>query len=140
VAGSLKTTCVLLCAVALFGPGRGPWQADPSCDRAAKAGVPAGSITAVERVEGTPSFCRVAATLTPARDSEIRIEVWLPAAGWNGKLQAVGNGAFSGAIATGAMRAALQRGYAAASLPRSNDGWSRAMRRTRSSRRMRSTA
>ena len=27
-----------------------------------------------------PAFCRVAATLTPANDSEIKIEVWLPAA------------------------------------------------------------
>src|SRR2546430_9303699 len=39
-----------------------------------------------------PAFCRVAATLKPSSDSDIKIEVWLPAsAGWNGKLQAVGN-------------------------------------------------
>ena len=31
-----------------------------------------------------PAFCRVAATLTPVPDSEIKIEVWLPVAGWNG--------------------------------------------------------
>ena len=37
-------------------------------------------------------FCRVAATLTPTSDSDIKIEVWLPASGWNGKFQAVGNG------------------------------------------------
>ena len=28
-----------------------------------------------------PEFCRVAATLTPTRDSDIRIEVWMPAQG-----------------------------------------------------------
>jgi feruloyl esterase len=39
-----------------------------------------------------PEFCRVTATLTPSSDSDIRMEVWLPAAGWNGKFQAVGNG------------------------------------------------
>jgi feruloyl esterase len=39
-----------------------------------------------------PAFCRVAATLTPTKESDIKIEVWLPMAGWNGKLQAVGNG------------------------------------------------
>ena len=43
-----------------------------------------------------PAFCRVAATLKPTRDSDIKIEVWMPASGWNGKFQAVGNGAFSG--------------------------------------------
>jgi feruloyl esterase len=39
----------------------------------------------------------------------------MPAAGWNGKFQAVGNGAFNGAIAYPAMTAALARGYATAS-------------------------
>ena len=62
-----------------------------------------------------PAFCRVAATLKPTSDSDIRIEVWLPASGWNGKFQAVGNGAFSGSIAYPAMGRALARGYAAAS-------------------------
>jgi feruloyl esterase len=62
-----------------------------------------------------PAFCRVAATLKPTSDSDIKIEVWLPASGWNGKFQAVGNGAFSGAIAYPAMGRALARGYAAAS-------------------------
>ena len=30
-----------------------------------------------------PSFCRVAATLKPSSDSDIKIEVWMPATGWN---------------------------------------------------------
>ena len=30
-------------------------------------------------------FCRVAATLTPSSDSDIKVEVWLPTANWNGK-------------------------------------------------------
>jgi hypothetical protein len=30
------------------------------------------------------SFCRVAATLKPSGDSDIKIEVWLPLSGWNG--------------------------------------------------------
>src|SRR5262245_30148099 len=45
-----------------------------------------------------PAFCRVAATLTPTSDSEIRIEVWLPESRWNGKLESVGNGAWAGTI------------------------------------------
>src|SRR6266480_634815 len=45
-----------------------------------------------------PEFCRVAATLTPSSDSDIKVEVWLPTTGWNRKLQVVGNGGWAGAI------------------------------------------
>jgi feruloyl esterase len=69
-----------------------------------------------------PAFCRVAATLKPSADSDIKIEVWLPAAGWNGKFQAVGNGAFSGSIAYPAMAAALARGYATSSTDTGHTG------------------
>ena len=60
-----------------------------------------------------PAFCRVGATLTPAADSEIKIEVWLPVAGWNGKLESVGNGAWAGSIGTADLATALRLGYAA---------------------------
>jgi feruloyl esterase len=63
----------------------------------------------------TPAFCRVSATLSPTRDSDIRIEVWLPKAGWNGRLQGVGNGGFAGTISYSALAAAVRAGYAAAS-------------------------
>ena len=62
-----------------------------------------------------PAFCRVTATLTPSSDSDIKIEVWMPTADWNGKLQAVGNGAFTGSIAYRRLATALDRGYAAGS-------------------------
>src|ERR1700760_3980705 len=60
-----------------------------------------------------PAFCRVAATLKPSSDSEIKMEIWLPAAGWNGKLEANGNGGWTGSIAPATLAAGLQRGYAA---------------------------
>ncbi len=69
---------------------------------------------AARPVTGLPAFCRVAATLRPSPDSDIRIEVWLPASGWNGKLQSVGNGAWAGVIPYPAMGAALAGGYATA--------------------------
>jgi feruloyl esterase len=62
-----------------------------------------------------PAFCRVAVTLTPSSDSDIKAEVWIPAANWNGKFQAVGNGAFNGNINYSAMATALARGYATSS-------------------------
>jgi feruloyl esterase len=45
-----------------------------------------------------PAFCRVTATLTPSSDSDIKVEVWLPVAGWNKKFQAAGNGGWAGSI------------------------------------------
>ena len=62
-----------------------------------------------------PPFCRVAATLKPVPQSDIRMEIWMPANGWNGKLQVVGNGGFAGSISFPAMATALAAGYATAS-------------------------
>jgi feruloyl esterase len=62
-----------------------------------------------------PAFCRVAATLKPTSDSDIKVEVWLPASGWNGKFQAVGNGGWAGVISYSAMAEALEHGYATTS-------------------------
>ena len=69
------------------------------------AGGQAPSAEAVARTYGgLPAFCRVTATPTPTDDSDIEIEVWLPATDWNGKYQAVGNGAFRGSISRGSPR------------------------------------
>ena len=62
-----------------------------------------------------PAFCRVAATLTPTPDSDIKIEVWMPQQGWNGKFMGVGNGGWAGNISYPAMAEALGQGYAVAS-------------------------
>jgi hypothetical protein len=49
------------------------------------AGEPGGDRKADQGAYGRlPAFCRVTLTATPTSDSDIRIEVWLPAAGWNG--------------------------------------------------------
>lgn len=62
-----------------------------------------------------PAFCRVTATLKPTSDSDIQIEVWLPAAGWNGKYEAVGGGGWAGVISYSAMAEAIRGGYATSS-------------------------
>ena len=95
-----------------------------SCGSLASLALPNVTITAAEAVEAggfvppmppgrslsagqtqqyasLPAFCRVAATLTPSDDSDIKMEVWMPAQDWNGKLQAVGNGAFTGSLRYG---------------------------------------
>lgn len=95
--------------------------------------VPAGGFTlpgsgpaAVQQFSRLPAFCRVGATLTPSSDSDIKIEVWLPAADWNGKFQAVGNGGWAGAISYGALASALHEGYATASTDTGHTGGSAA--------------
>lgn len=63
-----------------------------------------------------PAFCRVTGVLKPSTDSDIRFEVWLPVAGWNGRFQGIGNGGFAGSINYNAGLAnAVANGYAAAS-------------------------
>lgn len=61
-----------------------------------------------------PAFCRVTAVSRPTPDSEIAIEVWMPATGWNGKFRGQGNGGFAGEIAWSALGLAVAQGYASA--------------------------
>src|SRR5437868_5119200 len=61
-----------------------------------------------------PAFCRVAATLTPSTDSDIKIEVWLPISGWNQKFQVIGNGGWAGVIGYNNLAEGVKDGYAIA--------------------------
>jgi hypothetical protein len=77
--------------------------------------VPAGSFTSPGGpVKTTVNFCRVAVVVKPSADSDIHVEIWLPASGWNSKFQGIGNGGFAGSIDFNALAAAVAHGYAAA--------------------------
>ena len=129
--------CVVL---ALLAPAQGGRRRRPRRARACRrcdlpnatvtsaAAIAAGAFTPPTAVPGrgvppalaramaaAPAFCRVALTSKPTADSDIKIEVWLPASGWNGKLQAVGNGGWAGTISYQPLAAAVALGYAAAS-------------------------
>jgi feruloyl esterase len=73
--------------------------------------APLGPHVQADTFKGLPAFCRVAATLSPSSDSDIRIEVWMPLTNWNNMYQAVGNGGWAGQIHYADMAAALRRGY-----------------------------
>jgi len=60
-----------------------------------------------------PSFCRVQATMRPSSDSEIKMELWLPAEGWNGRLAETGNGGFGSNIGFQNLAGYVAKGYAA---------------------------
>ncbi|MEQ1948014.1 MAG: tannase/feruloyl esterase family alpha/beta hydrolase [Bryobacteraceae bacterium] len=100
-----------------------------SCDSLASKSFPDAKVTLAQEVTGgsftppgarnalanLPKFCRVAVTLAPSSDSDIRVELWLPLENWNGKFQGVGNGGWAGSITYGALAEALRRGYATSS-------------------------
>src|SRR5262249_42321888 len=72
--------------------------------------------------KGLPDFCRIAVTIKPTSDSDIKVEVWLPVNGWNGKFQGVGNGGWAGVISYSALADAVRGGYASASTDTGHEG------------------
>lgn len=100
-----------------------------TCDALLHAAIPHTQILTAERIDtgrfvpvgskdgglsGLPAFCRVAAAIHPVADSDIRVEVWLPATSWNGRALGTGNGGFAGAISYSALASGLKSGYAVA--------------------------
>jgi hypothetical protein len=61
-----------------------------------------------------PAFCHVQAEAHPSADSKIKIEVWMPVEGWNGRFLGTGNGGFAGQIDYRRMAMNLLLGYAGA--------------------------
>lgn len=98
----------------------------PETTITAAQSIPAGTYKAPngETFTSMPAFCRVAARLKPTSDSDIRIEVWMPASGWNGKFEGVGNGGFAGEIQYSALAPGVSLGYATSSTDTGHVGFS----------------
>jgi feruloyl esterase len=112
---SLPTVTITVAEPVAAGPFRQP-GATPAAGaqkgaakQQAKGGAPQQQPTML------PAYCRVAATLAPSPDSDIKMELWLPSSDWNGKFEAVGGGGWAGNISFPAMATALQERYATAS-------------------------
>jgi feruloyl esterase len=91
------------------GPGAPVWQ------QGARRS-PFGSSDAIQ-----PAFCRVAATLKPSSDSDIKIEIWLPLKGWNGKFFGAGSFGWGGSIMYDGLLLGVKNGYATASTDTGHD-------------------
>jgi feruloyl esterase len=81
--------------------------------------VPEGPIPRLSIFANAPpvtalEHCEVHAVMRPTTDSEIRMEIWLPVSGWNGKYLQIGNGGWAGSINRTGLIAPLQRGYVVA--------------------------
>jgi feruloyl esterase len=76
--------------------------------------LPAGATAQPTPFDDLPAFCRVTATVKPIADADVKFEVWLPSAGWNGDFQPAGSSFWGGSIPYAALRAALRTGAATA--------------------------
>ena len=104
------------------GAGAPGGQARPAGQGApAGAGGPGGGGPAPLDTSKMPAFCRVALTSKPSSDSNIKIEVWLPLSGWNGKFYAVGNSGWAGSIPYRGMVEGIEANYATAGTDTGHD-------------------
>ncbi len=138
-AGFCTYLIILLCAAVPAIAGAAPVP----CDRLAYLGLPNTKITVAEVVaagaftpppspmppmgpppsfKDVPAFCRVVLDASPTPDSDIKIEVWMPASGWNHKFRGQGNGGFAGTIDYDGLAAAVKRGYASAGTDTGHSG------------------
>jgi feruloyl esterase len=146
ISGAKFASAILLLTVALMFTATA--SAAASCESLSSLKLPDTTITAAEAVAAgafappapagggrgkggggnpyanLPAFCRVAATLRPSTDSDIKMEIWLPATGWNNKFEADGNGAWTGSIAQGTLAAGVALGYATSMTDTGHEGGS----------------
>jgi feruloyl esterase len=137
---TVVAACLFLCSATAHSqssdtaPAPAKPAAEPACEQLAHLALPATKINLAQTIAAgefvgpraaftefdasafyktLPAFCRVAASTKPTTDSDIRLELWMPISGWNGKLQGIGNGGFAGLIDYLQLAAALSKGYAA---------------------------
>lgn len=111
-------------------------SAPQSCEKLSQLALPKAKVVSAQTVEaggfppptamspwlaGSPdlykslgAFCRVVVEAAPSADSSIKIEVWMPTEGWNGRFRGQGNGGFAGEIDYRRLGLAVQQKYASA--------------------------
>ncbi len=136
ILGRAAKSCLLLVVICLAVRG---YAAPASCESLAALKLPDTTITSAQQVaagqfvppgasappasvKNLPAFCRVQAIIKPAKDSDIKIEVWMPLTGWNGKYRGEGDGGFAGYIFYPGLSVDVSEGYAAASTDTGHTG------------------
>ena len=121
--------------------GPQPVVAAASCEIVAALSLPNTTITSAQMIaagaftapaparggEGNqykdlPAFCRVTGAVKRVNDTDVKIEVWMPAQNWTGDFQPAASGFAGGAITYAGMAAYLKRGVATANTNRGHDG------------------
>src|SRR2546426_11476086 len=84
----------LFAVIALASTGASAAQ---SCESLVTVALPSATVktAVVVPASGTlPAHCQIDGVATPTKDSEIKFQVRLPLAGWNGKFNGIGNGGY----------------------------------------------
>src|ERR1700676_2847223 len=127
---------VLLCLAMTCGLPSSANAAPQPCEQLAQLALPNTTITSAQTIAAgafsppaatstwllgnpslykqLPAFFRVTADDKPTPDSDIKIEIWMPASGWNGKFRGQGNGGFAGEMDYRSLALAILQGYASA--------------------------
>ncbi|MGZ6037541.1 MAG: tannase/feruloyl esterase family alpha/beta hydrolase [Phenylobacterium sp.] len=89
-------------------------HAEAACADLVKTALPHAEVTkSVVEAVGDKQVCKVSVTARPTKDSDIRLELWVPeGAAWNGKFVQVGNGGFAGSIPRASFLGPVKAGYA----------------------------
>ncbi len=76
--------------------------------------VPGGDMNSIPMfpVRDVPEHVRVCVSARPVKQSNIKIELWLPTEGWNGDLAGIGNGGSAGMILPMMLAGPLRLGFA----------------------------
>jgi hypothetical protein len=121
----------ILCAIPVSA------QAKPVCEKLKDLQLTDTAIISAESVAAGPfalppgspapsidvtAFCRVKGQIKPTSDSNITFEVWMPATGWNGKFEQLGNGGLAGSINLFLVAAEMKKGYATAATDDGHQG------------------
>jgi hypothetical protein len=121
----------ILCAIPLSA------QAKPVCEKLKDLQLTDTAIISADSVAAGPfalppgspapsidvtAFCRVKGQIKPTSDSNITLEVWLPASGWNGKFEQLGNGGLAGSINLFLVAAEMKKGFATAATDDGHQG------------------
>jgi feruloyl esterase len=143
---SLKHLALVSAAIVVAGwwADRAPAEAAASCESLASLSLPNTTITSAQWIEGgalmspaprrggegaaavfkdVPAFCRVSGSIKRAGDTDVKIEVWMPAQQqWNRHLQPAASGFAGGTIGYAEMAQLIKGGSATANTNRGHDG------------------
>ena len=130
-------------AAAVWYSDRAPAAAAASCESLASLSLPKTTIASAQlvaagafttpapgaavkarapRVQGSARVLPCTGSVKRAGDTDVKIEVWMPAEKWNGDFQPAASGFAGGTIGYGGMSQILRTGAATASTNRGHDG------------------
>jgi feruloyl esterase len=140
---SVRSVVFAAVAAAIWYLSHAPAVSAASCESLASLSLPNATIASAQLVaagafttpaprrggEGAasafkdlPAFCRVTGSVKRAGDTDVKIEVWMPAEKWTGDFQPAASGFAGGTIGYAGMSQILKAGGATANTNRGHDG------------------